>query len=324
MIAAVAAIFAGIRIAMPDWLKAAAFIFLGIQTGTTVTWETVARAGQWPLSIAFLGLTVVAVTWGCMHYYRRLRGWDMATAFFASLPGALSLVVALAGETRADMARVTIAQCIRLFFLVAALPAVIAQLSPAASAGVAPAEAGGLMELAVLIVFASTAGVLLERLHVPAGLILGPLAVAATLVLSGAIAGAAPAGLLIPANVVLGVMIAVRFQHFSFADFRRALGEGFAGFLIALVISAAGAGIASAASGLPLALTLLAFSPGGLDAMTIMAFALGLDPAYVAAHQIARYAAMALALPWIAALILHRERAHPPAGQTPAHHVEED
>jgi rhodanese-related sulfurtransferase len=67
------------------------FIFLGIQTGTSVTWETVDRAVQWPLSIAFLGLTVVAVTWACTAYYVKRSGWDGATALFASLPGALSL-----------------------------------------------------------------------------------------------------------------------------------------------------------------------------------------------------------------------------------------
>ena len=124
MVAAVAAVFAGVRIAMPEWLKALSFIFLGIQTGTTVTWDTLDRAAQWPLSIAFLGVTVVAVTWACAQYYVRRRKWDGATALFASLPGALSLVLLLANETKADMRRVTISQCIRLFFLVAALPAV--------------------------------------------------------------------------------------------------------------------------------------------------------------------------------------------------------
>ena len=84
---------------MPDWLQALAFIFLGIQTGTSVTWETVDRAAHWPLSIAFLGLTVIAVTWACTWYYMRRSGWDPATALFASLPGALSLVLLLASST---------------------------------------------------------------------------------------------------------------------------------------------------------------------------------------------------------------------------------
>ena len=49
MIAGDIAIFAGVKVGMPDWLKAVAFVFLGIQTGTAVTWDTVDRAANWPL-----------------------------------------------------------------------------------------------------------------------------------------------------------------------------------------------------------------------------------------------------------------------------------
>jgi len=310
MMAAIIAIFSRVRIGMPDWLRAMAFIFLGIQTGTSVTWETVDRAVQWPLSIAFLGLTVVAVTWACTAYYVRRSGWDGPTALFASLPGALSLTLLLASSTKADMRRVTIAQCIRLFFLVAALPSAISWMSPPDAFHGGPAEIGSLADILLLIAVSTVAGYALEFIRVPAGLMLGPMLASAALELGGVVSGAAPASVLIPANVVLGVMIGARFSHFTFTEFREALKEGFSGFLIALVISLAGAGIAAWASGLPLALTLLAFSPGGLDAMTIMAFALNLDPAYVGAHQMARYIGLALLMPMATAYILGRMGSH--------------
>ena len=83
-------------------------------------------------------------------------------------------------------------------------------------------------------------------------------------------------------------MIGLRFKGISLRGTGTVFGDGFAGFAIAMVIAVAGAVFTTAVAGLPLALTLLAFAPGGLEAMTIMAFALNLDPAYVAAHQIAR------------------------------------
>jgi uncharacterized protein len=306
MAAAVVAIISGVRLNMPDWLKALAFIFLGIQTGTSVTWDTVDRAAQWPLSLALLAITVVAVVAACYFYFVRARGWDRETALFASLPGALSLVLALASETKADMRKVTIAQCIRLFFLIAALPAVILWLSPTEGAAPPAPVIGSLFEIALLISLSAAAGFGLERLRVPAGLIMGPVLVAATLELSGFIHGTAPDTVLIPANIILGVMIAARFNAFTFTEFRLALREGFTGFVIALAIAMVGAWIASALGGLPLALTLLAFSPGGLDAMTLMAFALDLDPAYVGAHQIARYVGMVLLMPVVTAWLLGR------------------
>ncbi|MGA7269066.1 MAG: AbrB family transcriptional regulator, partial [Aestuariivirga sp.] len=295
-----------VKVGMPDWLRAMAFILLGIQTGTSVTWDTVDRAAQWPLSIAFLGLTVVAVTWASTAYFIRRCKWDAATALFASLPGALSLVLLLASGTRADMRRVTIAQCIRLFFLVAALPAVINLISPGEGFHLQQPVAGDLAGIATLVAIATVAGLALEKLRFPAGLILGPTLVAAGFELSGIVDGALPAGLLIPANVILGVMIAARFTAFSFGEFLAALREGFSGFLIALGIAAVGAAITAWVADLPLALTLLAFSPGGLDAMTIMAFALNLDPAYVGAHQVARYLGMALLMPVVTTLLLRR------------------
>ncbi len=306
MAAAVIAIFSGIKLNIPDWLKALAFIFLGIQTGTSVSWDTVDRAAQWPLSLALLAITVVAVVWACYLYFVKVRGWDRETALFASLPGALSLVLALASETKADMRKVTIAQCIRLFFLIAALPAVIVWLSPPEGTALPAPAIGSISEIAVLVILSAAAGLALERLKVPAGLILGPVMVAATLELTGVIHGSAPNAVLIPANVILGVMIAARFNAFTFAEFRLALREGFTGFVIALAIASIGAWIASTLGGLPLALTLLAFSPGGLDAMTLMAFALDLDPAYVGAHQIVRYVGMVLLLPLVTAWLLGR------------------
>ena len=310
MMAAIVAVFSRVRLGMPDWLRAVAFIFLGIQTGTAVSWDTVDRAIHWPLSIAFLGLTVVAVTWACTSYYTRRSGWDPATALFASLPGALSLTLLLASSTRADMRRVTIAQCIRLFFLVAALPSVITWLSPQEEVVVTFSQIGGLWDILLLVAVSTAAGYALEWLKVPAGLMLGPMLASAGLELSGLIEGAAPMSILIPANVVLGVMIGARFAHFTFAEFRTALAEGFSGFLIALGIASAGAGVAAYVSGLPFALTLLAFSPGGLDAMTIMAFSLNLDPAYVGAHQMARYIGLALLMPAATAYVLRRMGVH--------------
>lgn len=297
MMAAIAAAFLGIGIAVPGWLRACAFVLLGIQTGTAVSWETVERAVQWPLSIAFLALTVIAVTVACTWYYVRHGGWDKPTALFASLPGALSLTLLLASTTGADMRRVTIAQCMRLLFLVALLPSAIAWISPPEALYVLPAEIDSLAGLVIVVAGAALAGYAFEALRVPAGLILGPILASAAFELSGVVSGAAPASILIPANVILGVMIGMRFADFTFGEFLGALREGLAGSLIALAIAVAGAAAASLAAGLPLALTLLAFAPGGLEAMTIMAFALNLDPAYVGAHQMARYMGLALLMP---------------------------
>jgi membrane AbrB-like protein len=306
LVATIIAVYSSQTLELPDWLRTLAFILLGIQTGTAVNSETLYRAGQWPLSIVCMGVTVGLIVWACMVYYERLRKWDKATAYFSSLPGALSMVILLASASKADMRRVTISQCVRLFFLIAALPLVIVYISPATDLIAATPAIASIPEITILVVISAATGLLFERLKVPAGLILGAALASAALGLGDVIHGGAPDSILIPANIILGVMIALRFKGISLPELRSALGDGFAGFAIAMVIAVAGALFTSQIAGLPLALTLLAFAPGGLEAMTIMAFALNLDPAYVAAHQVARYIGLVLLMPVVTSFVLHR------------------
>ena len=306
LVATIIAVYSNQNLELPDWLRTLAFILLGIQTGTAVNADTLYRAAQWPLSIVCMGITVGLIVWACMFYYERLREWDRATAFFASLPGALSMVILLASSSGADMRRVTISQSVRLFFLIAALPVVIVFISPATDVVTATPVAASVFEIIVLVLASVVTGLLFERLRVPAGLILGSALASAALGLGGVIHGGAPDSILVPANIILGVMIALRFKGISLPELRTVLGDGFAGFAVAMVIAVAGALFTSYVAGLPLALTLLAFAPGGLEAMTIMAFALNLDPAYVAAHQVARYIGLVLFMPAVAGFVLHR------------------
>ena len=306
LMATIIAIYTHQGLELPEALRTVAFLLLGIQTGTSVNADTLERAAQWPLSILCLAITVGLIVWACTVYYARFRDWDGPTALFASLPGALSLVILLAGSSGADMRRVTIAQSIRLFFLIAALPALIKYISPQHVSGNSVAVMGSAWEIAVLVVASAAAGLLFARLKIPAGLILGPSLVSAGLGMTGIVHGAAPNSILVPANIILGVMIGLRFKGISLAELRVDFSGGLAGFMIAMVIAIAGAAITSAVADLPLALTLLAFAPGGLEAMTIMAFALNLDPAYVAAHQVARYIGMVLLMPAVTNYVLNR------------------
>jgi hypothetical protein len=305
MIAVILASYAKLPLALPEVLKTAAFILLGAQTGTAVTWDTINRAVQWPLSIAGLGITVGAVTIACYVFYSRVFSWSRPTALFASLPGALSMVILLAEQSAADMKKVIVGQCVRLFFIIAALPFAIEVLNGQAPTSISSTPSiGSFGAIALLVAACVAAGLLFERLSVPAGLILGAVLAAAALSLSGMTTGAAPDMILIPANIVLGGMIGIRFAAIGAGELKSYFAAGLGGFVVGMAVAAAGAALTAWIGGLPLALTLLAFAPGGLEAMIIMSFALGLDPAYVAAHQIVRYVGLVLLMPFVTAMFL--------------------
>ena len=60
---------------------------------------------------------------------------------------------------------------------------------------------------------------------------------------------------------------------------------------------AAIAGLASKLIDVPFAEAIAAFAPGGLEAMTMMAFVLGLDPLFVGSHHFARFLLISVGLP---------------------------
>ncbi|MHA1109193.1 MAG: AbrB family transcriptional regulator, partial [Alphaproteobacteria bacterium] len=59
--------------------------------------------------------------------------------------------------------------------------------------------------------------------------------------------------------------------------------------------------------GIEFAQALLAFAPGGIEAMALMAISLDLDPAYVGAHHIARVMLMPLMIPLSARFLIPRK-----------------
>jgi membrane AbrB-like protein len=299
MIAVTAAVLAGLPTAIYNPARIAVFILLGVQIGGSISHETLQRMANWPGSLVVLAATVAAVTASGYGLFRGLYKWDRPTALFSSVPGALSLTLVLADEARADMPRVTIVQCIRLFFLVAVLPSLIGLGTEGGAIAASNGASMAMRDALILVSAGSLGGFMAQKAKLPAGLILGSLVASAAVRLAGLVSGPLTNLLLFPGYVILGTMIGVRFQGFERRLVARLLWAGVVGFVLAMVVAFAGAFAAHEISGVPLSLTLVAFAPGGLEAMTIMAFALNLDPAYVGGMQIARYVAISLVLPLV-------------------------
>jgi hypothetical protein len=160
--------------------------------------------------------------------------------------------------------------------------------------------------LALEITIGAALGYLLEKGGFPAGMMFGGMIGSAALHLSGALSGQMPSAVLIPCQVLLGCLIGLRFLGTDIAFLGRALLPSLGSFLLALAISLSGALAAAWGLGLPAGTLIVAFAPGGLEAMTIIAFVLGLDTAFVAAHQLARFLGLSLLLPLAAKLYLRK------------------
>ena len=302
MVIAAGATLAGWPVEVARRPTLALMVLLGTQIGASVTWDTIHGMAAWPVSLAMLPLTVAAVTLIGLVFYQRVFGWDRITAFFAANPGALALNFVLAERYGARLDQVAVIQCLRLVFLIAGLPLLVSLLGVGTDAGPAAAAARGatLLDFGIVVLAGGATGLVAERLRVPGGALLGALAASAVLHLVGLVHGVLPDWVMIPCFVVLGMMAGSRFKGTTLADLLRLAWAGTGGFVVALGVSAAGAVAAALLTGLPVVLTLLAFAPGGLEVMIILAFALKVDPAFVAVHQVARFLVLSLVLPFAA------------------------
>lgn len=302
------ATFSGMPTAIPDRLRDGLFVVIGISMGQGVRPEVVERIGDWPVSMALLLVVVVSVTlagYAVLHFGAK---WSRETAFFGAIPGALSYVIALATDRGADLPRIASSQSLRLFVLVAVLPYVIAHSSGTLDPSGAAAAVSNWYEIALGGGLCVLASLLTVWFKVPGGWMTGAFFMSAGLNASGAMTLVLPPVLIVPCFTLMGAMIGCRFASMTFRQFVSVLGASCAAFAAAFGTSVAGALLASFLVGIPFGQALLAYAPGGLEVMTLLAFMLHLDPAFVAAHQIARYTGMVLLLPAITSLVLGKTR----------------
>jgi membrane AbrB-like protein len=100
---------------------------------------------------------------------------------------------------------------------------------------------------------------------------------------------------------IAGAVIGARFRGTTRAAFGAALGAALRITAIAIGIAAAAAAAMAPLLGLPFGQVMVAFAPGGVEAMAAMALALGYDPVYVGVHHVARIFALVVALPLVLA-----------------------
>jgi membrane AbrB-like protein len=301
LIAVAGAVLAGRPLALPRPLGHAVFLLLGISMGAAVTPATLSAMALWPLSIAALLLAMGAVTGLSTLYLMRVHGWPRAAAIYATVPGALSQVLVMASSAGVDVRAVATVQTLRVMILSALLPGALALAGLAPVAAPSPAAlpwtADRLMELALLMLAAGAAGLVFHRLRFPGGLLVGALLASAILHGSALVQVNLPQPLLLTCFVVLGAMMGLRFAGTEPGVLRGLLAAALGAFAVAVAASAMAAALVSWALALSPADVVVAFAPGALEVMMILAFAMHLDVAYVGAHHLARFIAISFGLP---------------------------
>lgn len=277
---------------LPGWLRTAFVPVIGVSTGGAFTPEVAAQAGDWLASLAALVLFIPLIhAAGFLTY--RMGGLPPAEAFFGAAPGGLIETVDLAHRNGADEAMVTVLQFLRLIVTIVAVPMIFLVLTGHAvgSAGGAKMAGSGPLSLTDVLVlaFCGAAGFwTAHRLHLPAAQMIGPLVFSAAAHGLGLVHGVPPAWLVGLTQVMLGAGLGVRFLGADHAMLRRASGLAVLATGLSLAGAAGAALLLHALVGEDITAVFLAFAPGGLAEMSLIALSLQASLAFVTVHHVLR------------------------------------
>lgn len=267
---------------------------IGVAIGGTFTPDLLREAlGWWPTLLA-LALYIPLAHLFSYGIYRRVGGLDAQTAYFAAMPGGLIEAITMGEERGADPKLLSLMQFSRIIFCILAVPIGILAVDGIVVGSAAGVEMQGadapIGPWDVLILAASGGlGVLGARwLRLPAPLIIGPIGLSAAVHLAGLTAATPPAWMISVTQLVVGVGLGLRFVGLEWRAVVRALGLS-ALSVGGLLCVAVGIGLALAPIvGETVEAVVLAFAPGGVVEMSLVAVSLEVSVIFVVAHHVMR------------------------------------
>ncbi len=272
----------------------------GALIGSAATPEAVGAAARYPASLAvlFLGLAAIIIANGA--YLRFVGRWNWTDAVLASAPGALTAVIAVAHAKGADIGKISVIQLFRILVLVACLPGLMQYSGTGEILAVRPVALVSSLSETLLVLGCGVIGAkLFALMRITAPTILGATIASAILHGTGLVQGNLPALAQNVVLVMLGAVMGGRISTVKRSELLKLFPLALGGFVVSIGVAFAFAWPAALVAGVPYSTAMLAFAPGGLEAMAMLAFTLGLDPLYVGAHHLARFLGLGLAMPFL-------------------------
>jgi len=195
-------------------------------------------------------------------------------------------------EKGGDAAMLTMLQFLRLIVTIVSVPVFFTVIT-----GHAVGSAGGATlaratprpeDWPWLIAAGIVGGILGWRLKIPGGMVTGPIFASAAVHLSGLAQGSPPAMLVNLTQMIIGTSLGVRFAGMQLGRFWLAIRLAALSTALSIALAALCALVLARFVGEPPAAVFLAFAPGGLTEMSLIALSLQMSVVYVTAHHALR------------------------------------
>lgn len=283
---------ARLPVVLPNAARLPMTAVIGAMLGTTFTVETFGQLLSWPLPLLGVALYVMVSGIVGYFYFRWAGGFDHPTAFFSGMPGGVVEMVTLGAERGGDERMISLIHAARIFLVVMSTPFLLGFLTDVPIArGVA-----GWVPLSILtieavgwFVLSLGLGVAIGHLfRLPARYLLGPMLVSAACHASGLTDFKLPSLVIALAQIVIGTAIGCRFAGVPTRLIARVFAVSIGATILLLTLSFAFSIVVARLSDIDVVSLVLAYSPGGLPEMSLIALSLNVSVVFVVVHHLTR------------------------------------
>ncbi|MEA2170492.1 MAG: uncharacterized protein QOF76_3792, partial [Solirubrobacteraceae bacterium] len=262
-----------------------------------------AVADAW-LPVALVSAGTLGVCVGCGYAMSRVTDLDQPTAQLGLIAGGASGIVAMTDELGGDDRIVAFMQYLRVLIVVLITPVLAGIFFPGhhADAGAVPdiPFLGDVKDWAIVALCAPAGALAARAIRLPAGTLLGPMAVAGALTLTGAFGDfVVPELVQQTAFIFIGLQVGLKFTTATVKEVGKLLIPVLISIVVLLAACFVLALILTATTDQSLFSSYLATTPGGLYAVLAVAFGAGANTTFILAVQSLRLLVMVLLAPLV-------------------------
>ncbi|WP_018933785.1 AbrB family transcriptional regulator [Gracilibacillus lacisalsi] len=276
------------------------FLLTGAQIGSTFTSNTLSKVI--PYFIPFLIITLLLI-YLCMksgELLAKYANMESSTGVLGSIPGGLSVMVAMSESMNANTGLVAIFHTIRLMAVLFLVPLMASFMFAQTDAQQMLTDTAIALNGWTVLLYLLLFGIAyLLRYKIPAPYVLIPMLVIASLKLLSVPVSDVPVSLYHVAQLSIGIHLGL---SITISDIKKAGNFSWIFFLftcIIIMISTVLGYMFAIMSDLSFATAMLSLAPGGLVEMAITAGEVGADPSIVGSLQLVRLLFIILVLPFI-------------------------
>ena len=290
MIATSIAALSGLKIAMPKLALSSILIILGLHIGNYIDQSLFNQMLDWIWTTLIMLIYIIVSIFIVSKYLQKFSGYQEKASIFSAAPGALGPLIILAEYEKSDLSQVATSHLIRLIIIITVFPLIILTSSDQESSNVSKFDYMSQNHLDLLWLFVSSLFLIFifSKLRIPAALLSG------TLVASGILQVTEIASYKLPdptinfCLLILGASVGCRFANKTLNEVANNSLHSLIATSILVILGLFAAFIANFFVENNLLTLILAFCPGGIYEVAVIAIAFDLEPDFVAFHHIIR------------------------------------